>query len=245
MNEEILNNLFNSKHSFDYDKVESPIEEILLNHIIKFLDKETELMIQYPISTISGNFRADIALKKNERIVIIECDGEEHHTKDRDNWYDEWRDTLILIQRKAHVIYRVKGVDIQNNIYKVFAIIFDFDKNLFDENYTNRVEKYEIDGNRYKKQIHYDYYKEDGDIIPSMTEIKRKELNEHFDRFWLDYVLYSLINPNKNIYELIDEMSDKHFDSKDLIKMLNEQNPELKLQDKNQLLNMNIPIGRS
>ena len=124
---EQLRQLFNCNHTYEYDKIESPIEEIFLNHIIKFLDQNTELSIQFPISTISGNFRADIALIKEGKIVVIECDGEEHHTQEKDIWYDEWRDTLILAQERANVIYRVRGIDIYSNLYKVFAIIYYYE----------------------------------------------------------------------------------------------------------------------
>jgi len=238
MNEELLHHLFNSNHSFEYDKIESPIEEILLNHIIKFLNGKTEIVVQYPISTISGNFRADIVLRKGERIVIIECDGEEHHTKDRDDWYDEWRDTLILIQRKADVIYRIKGIDIQNNLYKVFAIIYANDEDLFNKEYADRIPKIDVEGSWYKKQVYYDYYKENGQKIKSKIEVKRKELGKDFDSFWFKYVLYSLLYSDKNIYELIDEMSSKHYDSKNLLKMINEQYPKLKLDNEKQLLTL-------
>ncbi len=238
MDKKLLQQLFSASHSFDYDKIESPIEEILLNHIVKFLANETKIITQYPISTISGNFRADIALKNGKKVVVIECDGEKHHTKDRDDWYDEWRDTLILIQRKAQVIYRVKGTDILNNLYKVFAIIYAHDEDMFDKEYADRIEKVDINGSWYKKQVFYNYRNENGQVIPSMTEVKRKELEKDFDSFWYNYVLYSLLHSNKNIYELIDEMSLRHYESQDLIAMINERYPNLKLENEKQLLTL-------
>jgi len=216
MNENLLRELFENNYSYDYYKVESPIEEILLNHLVKFLHKQCEVIVQYPISTISGNFRADIILRKGDKVVVVECDGEEHHTLDRDEWYDEWRDALILIQKKAQVIYRVKGTDIQNNIYK----------------------KFEIEGNWYKKQVNNDYYSASGRVIPSMVEVKRKELQKDFDSFWYKYILYSLLYPNKNIYDLIDEMSLKYYESKELIQKINNKHPKLNLKNEKQLLTL-------
>lgn len=238
MDEKLLRKLFDTNHFFDYGKIESPIEEILLNHIVKFLHEETKVIVQYPISTISGNFRADIALQNNDKIIIIECDGKEHHTKEKDDWYDEWRDTLILIQNKAQVIYRVRGIDIQNNLYKVFAIIFSLDQDLFNQEYSRRLEKVDIEGRGYKKHVYYDYHGDEGQIIPSMVEVKRKELEKDFDSFWFKYVLYSLLHLDKNIYNLIEEMSSKQCESKVLMKKLNEKYPKLKLENEKQLLTL-------
>ena len=237
MNENFLYELFDSNHSYDYDKLESPIEETFLNHVIKFLHKETKVIVQYPIPTISGNFRADIALEKDGKIVVIECDGEEYHTKEKDDWYDEWRDALILISGSIQVIYRVKGKDIRNNIYKVFAIIYAHDKNLFDENYADLIEKVEIERNGYIKSVYHDYYYDDNEIrTPLVIDIKRKELEIDFDIFWYKYVLYSILYSDKNIYQLIDEMSSKYIESKDLIRMINEKYPDLQLEAEKQLI---------
>lgn len=238
MDENLLHKLFDTNHSYDYDKIESPIEEILLNHIVKFLHEKTEIFVQYPISTISGNFRSDIALQNEDKLIIIECDGEEHHTKEKDEWYDEWRDTLILIQKNAQVIYRVKGTDIQNNLYRVFAIIYSLDEDLFNEEYSKRLEKIDVEGSWYKKHVYYDYQNDDGRIIPSRIEVKRKELEKDFDSFWYKYVLYSLLHSNKNIYDLIEEMSSKHYESKELMRKLNEKYPKLKLENEKQLLTL-------
>ncbi|MCB0516408.1 MAG: hypothetical protein R2798_03595 [Chitinophagales bacterium] len=234
----LLHKLFNTNHSYDYNKIGSPIEEILLNHIIKFIHEKTKVIVQYPISTISGNFRADIALLNKDKVVIIECDGEEHHTKEKDDWYDEWRDALILIQKKAHVIYRVKGIDILNNLYSVFSIIYSLDQDLFNQEYSRRLEKVDIKGYWYKKQVYYDFRCNDGRIIPSMIEVKRKELEKDFNRFWFKYILYSLLFPDKNIRNLIKEMSSKNYEFQVLIQKVNQKYPKLKMENEKQLLTM-------
>lgn len=107
---------YNANHDYEYEKVESVIELRFLNHLEKYLSDQTEIIVQLPLDTISGIFKADITLKKDNRIIIIECDGEEFHTEEIDRWYDEWRDALILFNKKAETIYRIKGIDIYNNI---------------------------------------------------------------------------------------------------------------------------------
>lgn len=230
--------LFNYSHAYDHDSVESPIEEVLLNHIDKFLDKETQVFIQYPISTISGNFRGDIALKRGDRVVLLECDGEEHHSKEKDDWYDEWRDTLILIQKKADVIYRIKGKDILNNIYAVVSILNSFDKSFFNPDYVNRLIKLDIESDRCMKIVRQYYQTEKGVQIPNDVVVNRKELVRDFDRFWFKYILYSLVYSGMNIHQLIDQMSAKHYDSKKLISLLNDKHPELELVDEEELLHI-------
>ncbi len=225
-----------NNHSYDIDKVESPIEQIFLNHLQKYLSFETEIIVQYPIKTISGNFRADIVLKKKDKIIIIECDGEEFHTKDDDDWYDEWRDTLILFQRRVDTIYRIKGVDIYNNINSVIYLIYTYEKEFFNSEYAERLPKKEIDNTWREKRIHYTYTNDYGDEIPSSIKVKRKNLISDFDTFWLKYVLYSLIYPEKNIKQLISIMKDKHYEKSTLITILNKKFPEFTIDDINLLL---------
>jgi very-short-patch-repair endonuclease len=235
---EILGKHFSKNHSYEYDKVESPIEQILLNHLMKYLSDETEVIVQLPIKTISGNFRADIALKNNDRIVILECDGEEFHTKEINKWYDEWRDTLILFQRRAETIYRIKGTDIHNNINSIIYLIYKYEPEFFNAKYGERLPEKEIDDEWGKKRINYTFTNDDGQEITSSINVKRKNLESDFDRFWLKYVLYSLINPEKDIKQLIELMTEKHYETNKLISMLNQKFPEFKIEDIKLLLSI-------
>ncbi|MEQ5791752.1 hypothetical protein J4E06_11855 [Muricauda sp. NFXS6] len=228
---EILGKHFSTNHSYEYDKVESPIEQILLNHLTKYLSEETEVIVQLPIKTISGNFRADIALKFNDRIIILECDGEEFHTKEFNEWYDEWRDTLILFQERAETIYRIKGTDIYNNINSIIYLIYNFEPEFFNAEYGERLPKKEINDEWGEKRINYIFINDDGQEIQSSVKVKRKNLESDFDRFWLKYVLYSLIYPEKDIKQLIELMKEKHYETNKLILMLNEKFPEFKIED--------------
>lgn len=236
---EILGKIFNTKHDYEFDKVESPIEQIFLNHLTKYLSDETELIVQLPIKTISGNFRADIALKNNNRIIIIECDGEEFHTKEMDDWYDEWRDTLILFQKRAETIYRIKGTDIYNNINSLIYLIYNFEPEFFKAEYAERIPKKEIVDEWGKKRINYIFTNDEGQEFPSSVDVKRKNLKTDFDEFWLKYVLYSLTYPEKNIKQLIELMMDKHYETNALIIMLNQKFPKFKVEDIKLLLNIN------
>ena len=235
---DILRELLNTNHSYSYEKVESPIEQILLNHIIKYLSDETEVIVQLPIKTISGNFRADIALRNNDRIIILECDGEEFHTKEINKKYDEWRDTLILFQKRAETIYRIKGTDIYNNINSIIYLIYKFEPEFFNTEYGETLPKKEINNIRTEKRINCTFINNDGREIPSSINVKRKNLKSDFDRFWLKYVLYSLTYPEKDIKKLIELMKSKHYETSKLISMLNQKFPEFKIEDIKQLLNI-------
>lgn len=238
MSDKIVNLIFNNNHSYDNEKIESPIEQILLNHLIKFLHPETEVIVQFPIKTISGNFRGDIALIRGEIKVILECDGEEFHSAEKDDWYDEWRDTLILIQNKVNTIYRIKGKDIYSNIYSVIYIIYFFDPELFNEEFSSRLKKWDIEEYMYIKYINYEINYENGKSSRSKTEVKRKNTLNGFDVFWLNYVMYSLLYPDKNIYQLIDLMSSAFIDEKILVQRLNEKYPNLNILKAKNLLNI-------
>lgn len=236
MNYELLLQFLNESHCYDYAKIESPIEEFLLNHVLKFLKKETKVVLQYPVATICGNFRADIALIYKEKTVLLECDGKAFHTKDLDDWYDEWRDTVILVQRKANSIYRIKGADIYNNIYAVIAILSFFDEDLFDLPTIAKLPTYEICGTWYKKCIYLNFSNLEGNEVPYTVQVKRKNIASDFDSYWLKYFLFSMLNPGKTIHELIHLFQSEEVETKHLIKELNEKYPELKLVDAKQLL---------
>lgn len=235
---EILGKYFSTNHHYDYDKVESPIEQIFLNHLIKYLSNETQIIVQFPIKTISGNFRADVALRNNNKVILIECDGEEFHTKEKNEWYDEWRDTLILFQKRAETIYRIKGTDIYNNINSLISLIYHYEREFFNEEYSVRLPKQEIYDNWKYKSINYIFVNNEGLELPLSIDVKRKSIGNDFDRFWLKYVLYSLTYPEKNIKQLIELMKEKHYEMNTLIDLLNNKFPEFKIEDIRRLLNI-------
>lgn len=118
-------------------------------------------------------------------------------------------------------------------MYKVFAIIYYYEKELFDKEYAKRLDAVEIDESWYQKRVSFDHINDDGKIIPAMVEVKRKQLYKDFDRIWFKYILYSLLYKDKNIYDLIDIMSTEKLEMKELIKMLKEKHPDLILDSEN------------
>lgn len=90
---------------FEYEPpYESPIEDILAWHLVKYLHNETVLTPQVPI----GDFRVDFLIERSGRRVVIECDGKDYHNYER----DRRRDFQILSRSDVDVIYRFKGADI-------------------------------------------------------------------------------------------------------------------------------------
>ena len=53
-----LDLVFNNTHSYEIEKIESPIEQILLNHLIKYLDNQTEVSIQKKL--MSGTMNGEM-----------------------------------------------------------------------------------------------------------------------------------------------------------------------------------------
>lgn len=223
-------------HLYEYEKIGSPIESFLLDHIIKFLSPETKIQLQYPITTMSGNFRADIALIKDDKVVILECDGQEHHTKEKDDWYDEWRDALILVQRKAKAIYRIKGRDIYNNTYAILSMINKYDPDLFVQDQITRLPEIEIEESFLRKCCYTSFLGENGDEIDYTIVLRRRDTEKDFDSHWLKYIMYSMLFPGHNVNQLIEIFKSRMEDSSVLVKNLNHLHPELKLTSDRDLL---------
>ena len=214
---------FNTNHLYDYNLIESPIESFFVQHITKFLKPDTRIELQYLMKTISGNFRADVALINGNKVVLLECDGEEFHSKN--DWYDEWRDSLILAEGRASAIYRIKGKDIYHNTYRVLSILGEFDNDLFDTTNMTRISNELIYQEEQKKVIRYEYTNEFGKIFPSRVEVIRKDLQRDFDRFYFHYILHSLVYRGNSIRELISIMSKRGSTLKELTVLFNNKKP--------------------
>ena len=117
-------------------------------------------------------------------------------------------------------------------------MIYNFEPEFFNLEYGERLPKKEINDEWREKRINYIYTNDNGQEIPSSVRVKRKNLDSDFDRFWLKYVLYSLIYPEKDIRQLIELMKEKHYETSKLISMLNERFPEFKIEDIKLLLNI-------
>jgi heat shock protein HspQ len=236
MDLEILQSIFNKPNSYNYNEVESPIEHTFLNHIIKFLDDNTDVIVQYSVNTISGVFRVDVVLKNANKVIAIECDGEEFHSKEENKYYDEWRDALIIIQKKVDVIYRIKGKDINHNIYALIYIIYQFDPTFFNEKYIKQIKSHEVHNSLCNKRIYHKYFNDENQSISSYTEVVRKNITPDFDHIWLRHVCLSLLYPNCSVYDLIAKAS--KYEISTIIEKLNKKYPKLKLEHEKDILNI-------
>lgn len=113
-------------------ETESPIEDMFLRAISKRLDTETcRITPQFPAETICGSYRLDFVIDDGRSRIGIECDGEEFH--DNQNWRDEWRDAMILGDKKVDRIYRFRGKDLKHHPDDVLGVLAWFHPRIFDD----------------------------------------------------------------------------------------------------------------
>lgn len=217
-----LKKILTDKRIFDFltpfEKLESPIEERWINHVMKYLKKGTEVISQYPVSTISGNFRIDFVLKNGDYLIGIECDGQEHHSDPKDTFYDEWRDVLILMSSDVKTIYRIKGTDIYNNIADTIFYISQFEDKIFSRRVLTLkdiVLPELLENDSLLEDIRgkmFFYYDKDGnsDKIQRRMQIIRRR-PEEFTRFELRYIMYSYVYPSEKITKLIERHDNNLF----------------------------------
>lgn len=94
---------------------ESPLEELFAQTLQPLLKKSVQLIPQYAIETLWGKFRIDFAIKNDDKIIGVECDGETVHGTEA-QLYDTWRDIIILNENIITVIYRFSGTSLLKNI---------------------------------------------------------------------------------------------------------------------------------
>ena len=99
-------------------------------------------------------------------------------------------------------------------------LIYKFEPFLFNRDYAERLPKKEIIDEFGAKKINYIFVNDNGFEMPSTVEVVRKNIETDFDSFWMKYVLYSLIYPEKDIRQLIKLMCAKHYETNKLISML-------------------------
>ncbi len=95
------------------DRLESPIEELMAELLIKILDPACTLVAQHKVRTSFGDYRLDFLLigQGGSPRVAIECDGAKHHRGFR----DAWRDAAILGGGHVDGIIRVRGRDLHRH----------------------------------------------------------------------------------------------------------------------------------
>jgi hypothetical protein len=88
---------------------------------------------------------------------------------------------------------------------------------------VNACKSTNVSNDSYRKKIYVEYISEYEKEVQFTLEVKRKNLNQDYDKFWDKYLLYSLIYNDKGIKELIDIMKENRFQTETLIKMYNKK----------------------
>ncbi len=133
MDEYKLRNIMSKVPSWvDRGQMESPLEELFIRKLEKYISPTITIIPQYEIKTLIGKFRMDFVIDLGEKKIGFECDGAEFH----DEWRDEWRDGLILGTGVIDSIYRFKGKDLFMFLDDCIYIIYHFDKEIFNDRYS-------------------------------------------------------------------------------------------------------------
>lgn len=214
--------------------VESPIEKIVFERLFKYKNESVELIPQMTVSTISGNFRPDIILKLNDKQISIECDGAEFHKND---YYDEWRDSMILVSSNIQSIFRLKGSAIYTDLQDIIYFIAKKEPDFFNQDLINRlkpsirpefIERNENFDCVVKKRVVYDDFGKNGESVKRIVEIIWRNFEKSFDRFCYREILIAYLNPGKSIEELIALKEIKENSTDKLFEMFFKKYPEYK-----------------
>ena len=199
----------------DSGLLESPIEEITYECLLKLINENTYIVLQKSIRTVSGDFRLDIVLRKGEKEIAIECDGEEFHGSDKKQYCDEWRDALILFSSKISSIFRLKGSDINADVYGLIFFVASKEPDFFCPEKLFRFQNI-VNSCFYQNSINnttsavnghtitIDWSDTNKKITTRTFRIYWKNIYKSWDRFWDRLVLISCLNPHKKITELFE-----------------------------------------
>lgn len=209
--------LFSKQPRADREKLESPLEELFIQNLEKYLSSESKIFPQQEVKTIGGNFRLDFLLTIGDKKIAFECDGKEYH----DPWRDEWRDALILGSTEIDTIYRFRGMDLHTFLNDCIYLIYYYDPELFNDRYYLNAPQ--LISNTLKEQIEnlhraetnnicYEIKGDDESCLGMMTlEMERRNKQDRYGHW---NVLYEIAkkNPGIPIEQLMEirgrEMSD-------------------------------------
>jgi hypothetical protein len=192
----------------DRNKLESPLEELFIETLEKYLSSKTQIFPQYEVMTLAGKFRLDFLLTVNEKKIAFECDGADFH----DEWRDEWRDALILGSGEIDTIYRFRGKDLHTFLDDCICLIFHYDKELFDDRYILIAQQLISDElknqltNFYMKErntIEYKAINDEGTQI-GWLQLVMERRSKNYHGHW--YVLFNIAknNPGKRLEQLME-----------------------------------------
>ncbi|MDH5675245.1 MAG: hypothetical protein OEZ06_24205 [Myxococcales bacterium] len=113
-------------HNPPYD---GPIEDMFAYALAKHVSDSVVIHPQFEVSTRAGTFHIDFVLQRDSTLVGIECDEQEFHDMDR----DEWRDAIILRTGKLSAMYRFAGADLYDCIDPCLGLVAQSERWAFSE----------------------------------------------------------------------------------------------------------------
>jgi very-short-patch-repair endonuclease len=109
---------------------ESPLEDSFALTLDKYLADKVGIAKQVEVQTFCGRYRLDfVASADGDRSVALECDGEDYHDQDR----DEWRDALILDATNLRAIYRFQGPALFYHIEDCLYLLARWERHVFSD----------------------------------------------------------------------------------------------------------------
>jgi hypothetical protein len=194
----------------DRTKLESPIEELLIEALEKYLSSDSEIVPQHEVFTLAGKFRLDFLLTIDDHKIAIECDGADFH----DEWRDEWRDALILGSGKVDTIYRFRGKDLHTFLNDCVYLIYHYDPILFNDRYSKNAPQ--LISDELKQQLNdepnfnqetniltYETKNEEGEKTGGLMQLRAERRSLHYPGHW--EILFDVANrnPGAKIEQLI------------------------------------------
>ena len=204
----------------DRSKLESPLEELFIEKLEKYLSPKTEIIPQFEIETIAGKFRLDFLLTIDNKKIAFECDGANFH----DEWKDEWRDALILGTRQIDIIYRFRGKDLHTFLDDCIYLIYYYDKDLFNDRYpliahqliSDDLKRQVVEkqfSNHERNCVYYKITNEDEEYLGWMLLVMERRNKDYKYGHW--NVLFEIArkNPGQNLQQLMEIRKKQIYDS--------------------------------
>lgn len=119
---------------YDEKLMESPIEEMFIHDLCKFL--KCEMIQQFWTKPKNNSYRIDLVLVHRGLKIAIELDGAQHDLKK-----DLIRDLEIIESRVVDIIIRFRGTDIYFNTWDLIRVLFEKFPILFDKDRIEHVIK--------------------------------------------------------------------------------------------------------
>jgi len=151
----------------DYDSL---CEFDFHRNLVKYINPQASITPQYPCPCNGKQYRLDFMVKRGEKTIGLECDGEEFHDWER----DVIRDNAILGNGYVDEIIRIAAKDIYYNCDTVLFLISRTHPDLFSDRGTVNL----------AQLVHpafadLKYTNEDGLIWVAVPDFDKPELRSH------------------------------------------------------------------